>query len=73
MTAYVSHKLNISLTDAHQLRDKYWKVYGATLKGLIQNHGMDPQEFLLNTHDAEELKKYTYREIKRKTLIYNKR
>jgi len=58
MTAYVSHKLNISLADAHQLRDEYWKIYGATLKGLIKNHGVDPQEFLLNTHDAEELAKF---------------
>ncbi|MSQ81193.1 MAG: pyrimidine 5'-nucleotidase [Candidatus Methylopumilus sp.] len=58
MTAYVSHKLNISLADAHHLRNEYWKVYGATLKGLIQNHGVNPQEFLLNTHDAEELSKF---------------
>lgn len=79
MTAYVSHKLNISLTDAHQLRDEYWKIYGATLKGLIKNHGVDPQEFLLNTHDAEELSKFvkqshalenTLKKLKGKKVVF---
>jgi putative hydrolase of the HAD superfamily len=58
MTAYVSQKLQISYKDAHDLRDQYWKVYGATLKGLMENHVVDPKEFLLNTHDAEELSKF---------------
>ena len=58
MTAYVSQKLQISHQDAHDLRDQYWKVYGATLKGLMENHSVDPKEFLLNTHDAEELSKF---------------
>lgn len=58
MTAYVSQKLQISHQDAHDLRGQYWKVYGATLKGLMENHGVDPKEFLLNTHDAEELSKF---------------
>jgi putative hydrolase of the HAD superfamily len=58
MTAYVSQKLQISHQDAHNLRDHYWKVYGATLKGMMENHGVDPKEFLLNTHDAEELSKF---------------
>ena len=58
MTAYVSQKLQISHQDAHDLRNQYWKVYGATLKGLMENHSVDPKEFLLNTHDAEELSKF---------------
>ncbi|MEI7757443.1 MAG: pyrimidine 5'-nucleotidase [Bacteroidota bacterium] len=79
MTAYVSHKLNISLANAHQLRDEYWKIYGATLKGLIKNHGVDPQEFLLNTHDAEELSKFvkqshalenTLKKLKGKKIVF---
>jgi len=58
MTAYVEQKLKISHQDAHELRDQYWKVYGATLKGLMENHSVDPKEFLVNTHDAEELSKF---------------
>jgi len=58
MTTYVSEKLNISHDAAHDLRDQYWKVYGATLKGLIENHGVEPKEFLMKTHDAEELSRF---------------
>ena len=58
MTTYVSQKLNISNDAAHEIRDQYWKVYGATLKGLMKIHGVDPKEFLLKTHDAYELSKF---------------
>ena len=58
MTDYVSQKLQITHQDAHELRDHYWKIYGATLKGLIENHGVNPKEFLLNTHNAKELSKF---------------
>jgi len=79
MTDYVSHKLKISHHDAHDLRDQYWKVYGATLKGLIENHGVDPKEFLLSTHNAEELSKFvkqshalenTLKKIKGKKIVF---
>ena len=58
MTDYVSKKLQITHQDAHKLRDHYWKIYGATLKGLIENHGVNPKEFLLNTHNTKELSKF---------------
>lgn len=79
MTDYVSHKLKISRHDAHDLRDQYWKVYGATLKGLIENHGVNPKEFLLSTHNAEELSKFvkqshalenTLKRIKGKKIVF---
>lgn len=79
MTAYVSQKLQISHQDAHDLRDQYWKVYGATLKGLMENHNVDPKEFLLNTHNAEELSKFvkqsyvlknTLKKIKGQKIIF---
>lgn len=79
MTAYVSQKLNISHHDAHDLRDQYWKIYGATLKGLMENHNVNPKEFLLNTHNAEELSKFvkqshalqnTLKKIKGKKIIF---
>jgi putative hydrolase of the HAD superfamily len=79
MTAYVSQKLNISHDAAHALRDQYWKVYGATLKGLMENHAVDPKEFLLKTHDAHELSKFvkqshalknTLKKLKGKKIIF---
>jgi putative hydrolase of the HAD superfamily len=79
MTAYVSQKLNISHDAAHELRDQYWKVYGATLKGLMENHDVDPKEFLLKTHDAHELSKFvkqshalknTLKKLKGKKIVF---
>jgi putative hydrolase of the HAD superfamily len=58
MNTYVSEKLQISHQDAHKIRDQYWKVYGTTLKGMMENHSVDPKEFLLNTHDTEKLSKF---------------
>lgn len=37
-------------TAAHSLRQHYWRVYGATLKGLMRHHGVDPYHFLNETH-----------------------
>jgi len=79
MTAYVSQKLNISHDAAHELRDQYWKVYGATLKGLMENYDVDPKEFLLKTHDAHELSKFvkqshalknTLKKLKGKKIVF---
>ena len=55
---YISKVLNISFSEADTMRQKYWNEYGATLEGLIKNHGINPTEFLENTHtiiDFEEL------------------
>ena len=55
---YISEELNISFSEADTMRQKYWNEYGATLEGLIKNHGINPTEFLENTHtiiDFEEL------------------
>lgn len=40
---------------AHQLRQHYWRVYGATLKGLMRHHGTNPHHFLEETHLLEDL------------------
>ncbi len=50
MTQYVAGLLGLGDEDANALRDAYWKRYGATLIGLIRNHGVDPAHFLSETH-----------------------
>lgn len=50
MTQYIQDTLNLDEISAHQLRQHYWKVYGATLKGLMRHHGTDPYHFLEETH-----------------------
>ena len=47
---YISKVLNISFSEADTMRQKYWNEYGATLEGLIKHHGINPTEFLENTH-----------------------
>jgi putative hydrolase of the HAD superfamily len=50
MTQYIQDTLYLDEISAHQLRQHYWKVYGATLKGLMRHHGTDPYHFLEITH-----------------------
>ena len=57
---YISKVLNISFSEADTMRQKYWNEYGATLEGLIKNHGINPTEFLENTHTIIDLKPYYY-------------
>jgi len=55
MTQYIQDSLDLDETGAHQLRQHYWHVYGATLKGLMRHHGTDPYHFLSETHKLIQL------------------
>ncbi len=55
MTAYIKESLNLDEDAADQLRKHYWKIYGATLKGLIRHHGTNPHHFLNETHKFPDL------------------
>ena len=55
MTQYIMDKLHLDETAAHQLRQHYWHVYGATLKGLMRHHGVDAYHFLNSTHAFMDL------------------
>jgi len=55
MTQYIMDHLNLNEDDAHKLRKHYWRVYGATLKGLVRHHNTDPHHFLEETHQLENL------------------
>lgn len=50
MTQYIMDELILNEIEAHNLRQHYWRVYGATLKGLMRHHGVDPYHFLYETH-----------------------
>ena len=50
MTQYIQDNLNLNESDAYKLRQHYWRVYGATLKGLMRHHGVDAVHFLHETH-----------------------
>ena len=55
MTSYIMQHLQMEQDAAHALRQHYWNVYGATLKGLIRHHGVNGSHFLRNTHIFENL------------------
>ena len=50
MVQYIMDTLVLDETAAESLRQHYWRIYGATLKGLIRHHGTDPYHFLHETH-----------------------
>ncbi len=53
MTEYVARHLALDETAASDLRQAYWRRYGATLLGLVRHHTVDPYDFLRDTHDFE--------------------
>jgi putative hydrolase of the HAD superfamily len=55
MTQYIMAELDLNETEAHQLRQHYWRIYGATLKGLMRHHGVNAYHFLEETHALMDL------------------
>jgi putative hydrolase of the HAD superfamily len=55
MTAYLQAALELDAHAAGELRQHYWRRYGATLLGLIRHHGTDPHHFLRETHRFVDL------------------
>ena len=55
MTQYIMDKLKLEEPEAFRLRQHYWRIYGATLKGLMRHHGACPHDFLRKTHELLEL------------------
>ena len=46
MQKFISLRLGIGLKEAWTLQKKYFRKYGATLKGLMKIHQIDPKQFL---------------------------
>jgi putative hydrolase of the HAD superfamily len=62
MTQYLQDHLVLDESAADQLRDHYWRRYGATLQGLVRHHGTDPGHFLWHTHQFPALERMVLRE-----------
>ncbi len=50
MGEFISKNLNMDMPEAKKLQSKYYKQHGTTLKGLMENHGIDPDYFLDEVH-----------------------
>lgn len=71
MTQYIMDALDLNEADAHFLRRHYWQVYGATLKGLMRHHGVNPHHFLSETHDGLDLEQMVHTVKKLKSTLDN--
>jgi putative hydrolase of the HAD superfamily len=53
MTAYISELLQLPRDEARVLQKKLYLEYGTTLNGLMELHGIDPDDFLQKVHDID--------------------
>ena len=50
---YISEHLGISKEEAFELQKKYYHKYGTTLRGMILEQGMEPDEYIDKVHDLD--------------------
>ena len=53
MTEYVMAELGVSRAEADHLRSHYWREHGTTLAGLMREHDIDPNPYLIAVHDVD--------------------
>ena len=51
MTAWVMDALGVDREEADRLRRHYWETYGTTLAGLMAEHRVDPDPYLVAVHE----------------------
>jgi putative hydrolase of the HAD superfamily len=52
MSDYMRERMNIPANEIGRLREKYFREYGTTLRGLQANHEIDVQDYLAYVHDT---------------------
>ena len=53
MGKFVSAHLNIDIKKANELQRKYYRQHGTTLRGMMDNHNVDPDYFLSKVHQLD--------------------
>ena len=53
MGKFVSKYLNIDIKEAKKIQGKYYRKHGTTLRGMMDNHGVDPDTFLNEVHQLD--------------------
>lgn len=53
MTAYVGNLLQLPREEARRIQKQFYLDYGTTLKGLMECHNIDPDDFLQKVHDID--------------------
>ena len=52
ITGRIGDLLGLPFDEARALQRAYWKRYGTSLRGLMVEHGVDPEPFLAYVHDV---------------------
>lgn len=50
---YVQRLLRVDAEEAHRIQKDYYRRYGTTLRGLMEEHGILPDDFLEYVHDID--------------------
>ena len=53
MTHFIMNKLSLNKSQAYSLQKAYFRKHGTTMRGLIENHQIDPSEFLEYVHNVD--------------------
>jgi putative hydrolase of the HAD superfamily len=53
MRVFMSERLGVPFDLAWAERDRLWHKYGATLRGLMEEYGIEPGDFLEKTHSMD--------------------
>lgn len=53
MTAYVAELLSLPREEARAVQKEFYREFGTTLKGLMERHAIDPDDFLEKVHDID--------------------
>lgn len=53
MKAFIARAFDLPPEDAFNLQKEYYHEYGTTMRGLMVNHGIDPEIFMNFVHDID--------------------
>jgi putative hydrolase of the HAD superfamily len=53
MTDFVASHLNLPRAEADIKRKHFFRTYGTTLRGMMSEHGISPDDFLAHVHDID--------------------
>jgi putative hydrolase of the HAD superfamily len=52
ITARIARTLDLPMDEARAVQRRLWRTYGTSLRGMIVEHGVDPEPFLEDVHDV---------------------
>ncbi len=50
---FVAHQLKVEAAEAFRIQKDYYRRYGTTMRGMMTEHGVSPDDFLAYVHDID--------------------